>query len=292
MKCLYAMAAGLCLAACNVQVNHDEKTGDIKSIHLSIADFDNLSHKEESHSVTESRKVTAVRSVEVAGAVALDVEVGGEPKLTVTGDSKRLKFVETKQDGDRLIVRTKDAYGSEIPMVVHLTTPSLAALRGDGSGDVHVSGFSGGDFSLDMTGKGDVDLQGKVAVLTVHLIGSGDLDATKLQVAQVSIDSMGAGHATFGTLAADRFEATVKGSGNVSAEGQTKVFKGSVLGSGGLEAGELHADLADIDVMGSGDVEISTSDAVRVHTMGAGNVTVHGKPNKREITGSGNIAFD
>jgi hypothetical protein len=283
MKYVIVLAACLGLCACGIHIETDEKSGDIKSVHISIADFGNKQGNGESK--TETRQVGAIKTVEATGPMDVEVSIGSTPGLSVEADANLLADIETVQQGDRLIIRTRKSFKSDHAPVVRLVTPSLLAIQNTGSGDVSVGGLDGGELSLDSTGSGDTRLRGKLAVLNVHLVGSGDLEAGELTPGKVTIDVLGSGDAKFGQVSTDQFSAAVKGSGSVTASGSTKALTGNVLGSGDLNLADLHADSADIELLGSGDVSVFASQSVRVHAMGSGDVKVHGKPAKQDIHG-------
>lgn len=282
MKYLYAVAAGLMLTACTVKVEHDGKSGDVKAIHISIANFD---HAASEGTRTETRQVMPLTSLETAGPVNLEVEIGPTPSLTVSGDADLVAKVLTEQKGDHLVVRMETGISVDTPPTVHLVTPTLAALRNTGSGDIEIKGLDGSALTLDSTGSGDTSLSGKVASLTAHMVGSGDLDAEHLQVGQLDINVLGSGDAKLGEVSAEHVEAAVHGSGSVTASGSTKSLKGALQGSGDLNLAGLHAESVEVDVLGSGDASVFASQSVRAYANGTGNIHVHGKPPTHDLRG-------
>ncbi|WP_374356265.1 head GIN domain-containing protein [Chitinimonas sp.] len=282
MQRLFALLAGISLTACGIQIDHDEKTGDIKSINVSVAELGERGNGSEK---TETRSITAVSEVQADGAIDVEVSIGDTPSLTVSGDANLLKLIVTEQQGSQLRIRAERSFSSNNPVRVKLVTPALKAARHAGSGELAVDGLKGGDFALDVTGSGDTRLAGKVDTLTAHLVGSGDLDADQLQPGKVDLDVLGSGDVSLGRVSVDTFKAAVKGSGSVTASGSAKQLTGNVLGSGDLNLGDLHAEAADVSVMGSGDIAIFASQSVKATASGSGEVTVAGKPAKTEIHG-------
>jgi hypothetical protein len=283
MKTGLALAACLALTACGIHIDTDEKSGDIKSVHISIANF--ADKHGDGRSKTETRELGAVSMVDATGPVDVDIKIGSTPSLTVSGDANLLALVETDVKDGRLTIKTRQSYSSDEPLRVSLTTPSLTELHNTGSGDITVTGLQGGEMRFDSTGSGDTKLAGTVTSLSVHMVGSGDLNAESLSPAKVDIDVLGSGDAKLGTVTVDRFTAAVKGSGSVTAAGTAKALSGNVLGSGDLSLAELRAEKADIELLGSGDVTVYASQAIHARAIGSGEIKVLGKPAKQELSG-------
>ncbi|MEO8894582.1 MAG: DUF2807 domain-containing protein, partial [Rhizomicrobium sp.] len=81
------------------------------------------------------------------------------------------------------------------------------------------------------------------------------------------------------------------GSGDFEAAGTTNNLTVSVEGSGDMKLGRLAADIVNVGIHGSGNVEIAPRDALKVEIEGSGDVTLRSEPKKIEtsIAGSGDI---
>lgn len=289
MKALLAIPFGLALMGCSISVDHDTQSGDVKDVHISIGSP--LAKSGNGQVTMEKRQIAAVKQIVASGPFDVDVTVGGAPGVVVTGDSNLLQFIHTTVQGEQLTISMEQHFSSQHHLRVQVSTPALDALSNTGSGDVTVTGLNGGDFRLDATSSGDTSLAGKVVNLTAHIVGSGDLDGDKLAASNVNLDLLGSGSVNFANLAVDRFEATLKGSGDVKASGTARQVKASVMGSGDVGLESLHAESAELDVMGSGDIEAYASKSVHAHSMGSGEITVHGSPAERDVNGK-NTSFE
>src|SRR5258706_106017 len=93
-------------------------------------------------------------------------------------------------------------------------------------------------------------------------------------------------------LKGQRFEASLSGSGDLSARGQTERAPLSLTGSGELDCRELVAEEAQVSLAGSGDVRVHARARLSVSVSGSGDVRYSGAPAQvtRSVAGSGTIA--
>ena len=93
-------------------------------------------------------------------------------------------------------------------------------------------------------------------------------------------------------LQGECFEASLSGSGDLSARGQTQRASLSLTGSGDLDCRELAAEEAQVSLSGSGDVRVQARARLSVSLSGSGDVRYSGAPAQvtRSVAGSGTIA--
>jgi hypothetical protein len=112
----------------------------------------------------------------------------------------------------------------------------LSGVRGEmyigisGSGDVLAEGLQLELAEVAIRGSGDVKLKGTAAKLILKQSGSGDVNAYGLKSAEVIAKSYGSGDAV--VLAAERIEATLNGSGDLSYYGAPQYVDVESRGSG------------------------------------------------------------
>ena len=201
---------------------------------------------------TETREIGAVTSVvlDTSG----DVEITeGEPSLTIHAPENILDRLTSEVDDGVLELGRS---GGPMPFVTgeiryELTVESLDSLELNGSGDI-TSSLAGDTFTIDISGSGDVtidglaadsvdvvidgsgdvDLAGTATALTIEIDGSGEVDADDLEVVDATVAIGGSGDAALhvtGTLAVD-----ISGSGTVTHRGGAEVDS-DVSGSGSVE---------------------------------------------------------
>jgi len=291
MKSLLVLPAIALLAACSITVEHDDKTGDFKQVHVSIGTIFHGDTVRGNGSVqTETRTLADVHDIEVVGPVDVDVSVGEAPSVEVRGDSNLLHLVNTTVNGDTLVITGGKAVGED-KLSVKVVVRELHVLRNAGPGDIHVTGLEGGNLEFESTGPGDTKLEGQLASLRVRQVGSGDLDTSVLKAGALDVSVLGSGDVSLGTLSADKLVVSVNGSGGVTASGTAKSLNGNVLGSGDINFEKLHADDVVLELMGSGDISVYATQSVQARVTGTGDVTIHGNPAKRVVSGQ-NLHFE
>jgi hypothetical protein len=94
-----------------------------------------------------------------------------------------------------------------------------------------------------------------------------------------------------GHIDQQRLKVTVLASGSVDAEGKVDLLQVQVMGSGEVNLGKLAARRVEVTIAGSGDVTVAPGDELKVNIMGSGDVHLTTKPARVEqkILGSGHI---
>jgi hypothetical protein len=187
-----------------------------------------------SHTV-QTRTVGTFDRIDLRGSTNVVVTRGHSARLTVSGGRNRVRDVITRVESGTLVVeeRNSDAtlhLGGDGPTVT-VSTPSLAAARLDGSGDLSVAGLAGGPLQIRVDGSGDVDAHGRLDALDAAVDGSGDLDLGDVVAQSAKINLSGSGDAH--VHAVRTLSAVVSGSGDVSYAGDPRVTR-DVSGSGDL----------------------------------------------------------
>ncbi|MGR0218931.1 head GIN domain-containing protein [Agromyces sp. ZXT2-6] len=210
--------------------------------------------------VTAGETRTEDRDIEDASAVFLrtggdvDIRLGDEPALTVTGGENLLERLVTEVDDGRLVIeiRRGPIIVGERGLRIDVTVTSLERVVINGSGDVTADFGDADDVSVEISGSGEIEADG--------------LDASSVR-------------------------AGISGSGNIELTGRTDSVVAEVSGSGDIDVGDLDASTAQIVVSGSGNVSVNASDELDVTISGSGDVRYSGRPQIRSsISGSGDLA--
>ncbi len=185
----------------------------------------------------ESRTVAPFQRVHVVGSADVVVRRGTERTLTVRAGEKVIDDVETRVDGDTLLVDTDSSdtltLGGDDDATVTVTTPQLREAAVRGSGDLDVGDLDGATFATDIQGSGSVTGGGRVDDLRVTIKGSGDADLAGAAARRAVVDIAGSGDAH--VTAADTLDVTVAGSGDIDYGGRPQVRE-HVSGSGEVSA--------------------------------------------------------
>jgi hypothetical protein len=203
--------------------------------------------------VTETRKATGFDRVVLQGPLDVEVTEGPAHAVAVTIDRNLQALVRTAVRGTTLVVETERNLSYRGAGKVAISTPELAALVLQGSGDAVVAGAEKDrDVALSIEGSGNIRWSGKAGHLRVKIAGSGDVD---LSGAASSLD-------------------------------------GEVAGSGDVRARDLVARGARLAVSGSGDMAVTLDGGdLRATVDGSGDIAWYGKASATSsaVSGSGSI---
>jgi hypothetical protein len=224
---------------------------------------------------TEKRTLGAsISEVEVSGPINLVLRQGTSASLEVRGEQRLLANVDTTVDGGTLHIGPRGILlRHRQPIEVTLVLPTLEHLNLSGSGQHTVSGFSGERIEVDVKGSADLRFNGRYREIDASLQGTGEVELTG--------------------GSAERVNAELKGSGRLTLVGGARELHAEVAGSGELDARHLRAEKVNLTHEGSGSSDVYALKQVQAEMTGSGNVTVHGNPDRREVSrnGSGSINF-
>jgi hypothetical protein len=174
--------------------------------------------------------------------------------VKIEGDENLLEYIEIENQGDDLEIRTRRGYNlrPRTGIKVYVTAPSFDKLA--------------------VTGTGELKTQTKISngkSMDVRVTGSGDMI--------LNID-------------APSINTRITGSGNIRINGGTRNFSTEVTGSGEVHAFDLLSESTDVEISGSGDVEVFASKQLKISISGSGDVKYKGNPSvNQSINGSGNV---
>jgi len=86
------------------------------------------------------------------------------------------------------------------------------------------------------------------------------------------------------------FTVTIDGTGSIEAGGIAENFSINVIGSGNIFGFPLLTQFCNVEVEGSGNVEVTVAQELEVNISGSGNVSYQGDPDiDANISGSGTL---
>lgn len=208
-------------------------------------------------SASEVRSVGDFEAIATKGSIDIVVRQGSPSQVQVEADDNLLDLLQTVVEGgrhgDTLQVRWKSGthIDTRSQVRVLVTTPTLKALAGSGSGDFSVGplqtpslklslsgsgdarfeGLKTGELSISVSGSSDVRGNGEAGKLGISIAGSGDVDLIDLKSEEVSVSIAGSGDAK--VQATRQLKVSVAGSGDVTYVGDAAVSS-RVAGSGSI----------------------------------------------------------
>ena len=184
--------------------------------------------------VSETRDVSDFDSISVRGSARLIVRIGDKTSVSVEGPERIVKRLTTDVDDDTLYIRNTRkewVFGDgESRLTVTVTTPSLEELHLEGSNDVRLNGFDGGKSRIDIEGAANIEANGKLDELVVHMQGAGRANFRDLVAneAKVTVDGVGSVHVN----ATESLDATMNGVGAILYSGAPRDVSTSMNGVG------------------------------------------------------------
>ncbi len=176
--------------------------GDDKTMTIDVGDFDRVS---------------------VAGVFEVDVTVGGDYAVTLSGKEDDLARTSARVENGRLTLDTaKRNEGGKRKFVKHgvtakISLPSLNAIEAAGVVDGDIQGIDAESFSADISGVGELTLSGNCGNFDAEVSGVGELDANDLKCRSVKVDVSGVGSAS--VYASESVDAELAGIGKIEIAG-------------------------------------------------------------------------
>lgn len=128
-------------------------------------------------------------------------------------------------------------------------------------------------------------------ISAVGLSGSGDINTKNSIKADKFIATLsGSGDLNL-EIEANDIEARLSGSGDVRLIGKSDKLNIKLSGSGDVSATSLIAKNVDVAISGSGDIQVNCSGSLYARVSGSGNIIYTGEPSAKDtkVSGSGNI---
>jgi Putative auto-transporter adhesin, head GIN domain len=175
--------------------------------------------------ITKNLDLTGFDRIEVSGVYDLEVRVGPEFSIELSGPAYEMNRVEVSVDHNVLQLDMRNRKRGEkrkwrnhregVDAVI--TMPMLRGLDITGVVDGVVTGVKADNFKINISGVGDLEIDGECGALEARLSGVGDLDADALECSKVTVRVSGVGDAD--VFARDEVDARVSGMGDIEVYG-------------------------------------------------------------------------
>jgi hypothetical protein len=179
---------------------------------------------------SETREIQPFKRVELAGTGRLELRPGPPGSIEVTADDNILPILETRVDGDRLIIRPSEkSIGPVVDIVYKAAAPELHAVQTTGAAEVLIADFKGQRLELELSGAGEARVVGETGALRIKTTGSSEVKAAELRARTAEVEIMGAGVADLNV--SETLKVSITGAGTVRYTGDAKVEK-RIIGAG------------------------------------------------------------
>lgn len=219
--------------------------------------------------ITETRQMYSFNAIESKATFNVYIEQDSIYQVVVEAESNLVPYVQTKVNGNTLIITTNENMRENYPINVYVKTPTLNSIELSGSGIVQSDTIVTQNLSVKLSGSGNMNGAVISSMSNLVLTGSGNIN--------YYLDS-------------DNLTSTISGSGAINLIG-TATNSGNVIsGSGNLNAFSLMSDNVQATISGSGDMYVNAQKQLNVTISGSGNVHYIGDPTLNvNISGSGSV---
>lgn len=183
-----------------------------------------------------------------------------------------LDQIRTNISGNDLEISSERCINNSNPVKIYITLPV-----------VH---------SLDMSGSGNMYTQNKISTteLDIDISGSGEFVALDtINASNISMDISGSGNMNL-IANAPEVSTDISGSGNVTISGSGNNLDMDISGSGEMHTFNFYALTSDVEVSGSGDVELNIENEIEGSISGSGDLYYKNSPVINiSVSGSGQL---
>lgn len=180
----------------------------------------------------QTREVGSFDRIRSSGSFDVNVTIGPQQKITVSFDDNLIDLVQTEVKGRTLQIFSDGSFSSHKSCKIEITVPSLEAVIVSGSGDIHVQGLKGPEFTYEISGSGDATLIGEVDEIDIEVSGSGEVDARELKAKRAYVDIAGSGDVM--VWASELLDGSIAGSGDIAYYGNPSEVNRDIAGSGDI----------------------------------------------------------
>jgi len=206
------------------------------------------------NTVNKTRNVGNFQEIAVSGSFDVFLVSGNEGRLDISIEDNLEPYLETEVSNGTLKIKWKKGKS--------IRTTSKTTIT------VHFKEISG----LSMSGSGDIVGKDKISgkSLGIAVSGSGDIN--------IEMD-------------VENLKSAVSGSGDLKFSGKASDFNAVVSGSGDVDAYDLLAQKAELNVSGSGFIGANVQQEIVARISGSGDIKYKGNPRVEDtkVSGSGSI---
>lgn len=183
---------------------------------------------------TETRTINGVSSVSLVGDGMLEIEQTGTDSLTITADDNILPLLSSEvRDGElKLGVKNLANINETKQIQYKLTVKGLTGLSLAGDAEADVKRLATDHLKVNITGDGNIHIDGTADEQSITIIGDGKYDGAKLASKTASVSITGDGNLDIAV--SEKLDVKILGDGKINYTGDPSVTK-SIVGDGKIE---------------------------------------------------------
>jgi hypothetical protein len=178
----------------------------------------------------ETRNVPEFSGIDLSGVYEVFVRCGQKQEVLVFGDDNVVPHVKTEVNGNVLKVSLDQSVSTRNKIKLILSANRVNSLKVSGTANVDISRVRNKSLNLEISGAGDMKVEGMSDALEITVSGTGNVDAKNLSAKTAVVDVSGAGNVVLS--ASDELIASIRGVGNVYYYGNPGKVVETVSGAG------------------------------------------------------------
>jgi hypothetical protein len=202
---------------------------------------------------TEIRNVSNFSGLDVATSGNVTVRVGTEWKVVVTCEENVIEFLKTRLDGDKLVICFDRPVYGDLNLNIEVTAPAWDFFEVTGSANVNVvDEITGSLLEIESTGSSEITFSQAIYLSTkAEVTGSGEITINGMSD-KMEVEVTGSADIKAEDYALKTLDAEISGSGNLRTR-VSDLLKARISGSGDIRY--IGNPELDVDISGSGRVE-------------------------------------
>ena len=196
----------------------------------------------------ENRGLRGFERIELLGSIDVKYQQADSFSVLVKAPAEVMKDVETRVDGNKLVVNMKGennlinfGVADSRNVTVFVTSPDFIGIELKGSGDFDCEQLLDTDIlDISLNGSGDIDFDNVICdQVNVSLVGSGDVELKQVKALRSDIELVGSGDIEMTFNESGSVDARLTGSGDIELKGTVRELKSQVRGSGDIQTEKL-----------------------------------------------------
>ena len=198
--------------------------------------------------VERTRQIKGFERIELQGSLDVKYCQADSFSVLVKAPADVIKDVETRVDGNKLVVNMKGSnkflnigVSDSEDVTVYVTSPDFIGIELKGSGDFKCKGVLDTDkLDISLNGSGDIEFDDIICdEVNVSLVGSGDVEVKNVKMLRSNVNLVGLGDIKVKYDDSGKVDANLTGSGDIELTGEVTEYKSNVRGSGDMHRNGL-----------------------------------------------------
>ena len=219
----------------------------------------------------EVRKVKDFDKIEVSRGMNVYISQGEITKVVVNADENLMEYIETRYEGDRLIVTAKANIRQAKSKKVYVTTPNISEIKSTSGSNVYS--------------------ETKIISKNIELAASSGSNMT-LEIKAENVDASASSGSNLKLQTdVENIETSASAGSNIRMKGSTNAFSGKVSSGANIKAEELISQSCEAQAGSGGNIWITVNKELSAKVSSGGNVFYYGEAETKNIEKSsgGNV---